>query len=82
MNFFGLDFAFAKNGLVILVCPDVQILEERYTKRNYQQQIKLDELKSSRDLFLSVVNVPHVLYKASDYEELGMLLEEVGGYVK
>lgn len=77
-----LDDVVMKDGLFILVCPESSVLEERYLARNYEQQIKLEELKKSRDLFLRSVDVPHILYKASSYDELDELLKSVREVVK
>ena len=40
--------------LIVFVCPDVETLQKRYNNRNFDQQIKFEELERSRRLFLEV----------------------------
>lgn len=66
------------NTIIILTCPETEVLEKRYSTRGYKQQIKPEELKKSRDLFLNVFqNVPHILYKSESYDELESLVNYV-----
>lgn len=73
-----LDSLACYRALIIFMCPDLEIMKERYRKRNFQQQIKLEELQKSRELFLErLANIPHLLYESKDYAELDKLLERV-----
>jgi len=69
--------------LIIFVCPELKVLEKRYKERNFEQQIKLNELVRSRELFIDVVkNLPILFYESKDYQELDSLLKKVRGIVK
>ena len=62
----------------IFTCPDLDTVKERYLKRDFEQQIKLSELERSRNLFCDIFkDIPHVLYKSKNYEELDELIEKV-----
>lgn len=61
--------------LIVFTCPDIETMQERYNKRNFQQQIKFEELEKSRELFCKQFeNLPHCLYKAKTFEELDFLV--------
>ena len=47
-----LDNVIYKSFLTIFCCPELEIMEKRYSERSYKQQIKLSELESSRKLFI------------------------------
>jgi thymidylate kinase len=67
-----------QRALVIFTCPDEATIEERYKTRAYEQQIKLEELKQSRNLFCETLkSIPHIHYTASSYEELDNLVRRV-----
>lgn len=66
------------NTLVIFCCPDLKVLETRYKKRNYYQQIKLKEIKIIQKKFMKFMkNIPHIKYKSSSFVELENLVEVV-----
>lgn len=78
-----LDNVCRLNTLIIFTCPAAEVLKERYLKRGYEQQIKLEELEKSRELFCSAFNeMPHSLYTSKDYDELNALVKEVRELVK
>jgi len=67
-----------ERALVIFTCPDEKTIEERYKARSYEQQIKLEELKQSRQLFCETLKpIPHIHYTASNYDELDELVGRV-----
>lgn len=73
-----LNFLAQRNSLIIFVCPDLAIMQQRYLNRNYAQQISLSELQKSRDLFQNIMkNVNPLIYRASSYEELDHLLAKI-----
>lgn len=73
-----LDGICSINTLVIFTCPPAEVLKERYLKRGYEQQIKLEELEKSRELFCNEFNgIQHSLYTSKDYDELNALVKEV-----
>ena len=70
-------------SIVIFVCPKIETMKERYIKRGFKQQIKLEELEKIRELFLyRLINIPHLLYESKDYAELDALLEKVAEMIK
>jgi len=73
-----LDKIALNQSLVILVCPSVDVLRKRYLARNYPQQIKLDELEHSRELFISELGgICNIHYQSRDYDELERVLNQV-----
>lgn len=76
-----LDNIVALQSMVILVCPPLDVLRKRYLERDYAQQIKLEELEKSRELFMSeLVNRCTIHYQSKDYEELEKVVKEVRKY--
>ncbi len=66
------------NTLVIFTCPPIELLEKRHASRDFEQEIKLPELKYSRRLFSEVLeSIPHIAYKSEDYGELNKLISNV-----
>ena len=64
--------------IIIFSCPDLATMKQRYKERNYNQQIKFEELERSRELFCQIFrNVPHILYKSKSYAELDRLVGKV-----
>lgn len=64
--------------IVIFVSPPLEIIQQRYQQRAFEQQIQFQELEQSRVLFCETMKeVPHILYASQDYEELEALLEKV-----
>ena len=73
-----LNFYMQREGLVIFDLPSEETLISRYRARNFQQQIKEEELTLARNLFLEKSEpVPHILYTSSSYRELDDLVVEV-----
>ncbi|MFA5887236.1 MAG: hypothetical protein WC852_00815 [Candidatus Nanoarchaeia archaeon] len=78
-----LDGICSIDTLIIFTCPPAEVLKERYLKRGYEQQIRLEELEKSRELFCSEFNgIPHRLYLSKNYGELEELIREVKERVK
>jgi hypothetical protein len=73
-----LDKIALNQALVILVCPSADVLRQRYLGRNYSQQIKLEELEHSRDLFMKELGgICNIHYQSRDYDELEKVVNEV-----
>ncbi|MDP3881890.1 MAG: hypothetical protein Q8Q31_03350 [Nanoarchaeota archaeon] len=73
-----LNEVFQYNSIIIFACPSLEQMQERYSRRSFQQQIRYDELKDSRDLFVGKMEeIPHFLYTSSTYEELDKIILEV-----
>lgn len=71
------------DSLIVFVCPDFEVLEKRYNNRNFEQQIKFEELEKSRKLFIEIFEgIPVIIYKSKDYEELNSLLIKIKGMIK
>lgn len=68
--------------LVIFTCPPLEVMMERYLQRQYQQQIKLEELEKSRQLFCETLsNIPHLTYTSQNWLELQYILDTVKQHV-
>jgi hypothetical protein len=53
-------------------------MRERYLERNFEQQIKIDELQKSRELFIKIMDeLPNIRYYSSSYNELDLIIERV-----
>lgn len=65
--------------VTIFCCPDLEDMKKRYESRQYAQQIKLDELRRSRELFNEILTVPFIQYRSKNYEELEHLIVQVRG---
>jgi guanylate kinase len=73
-----LDKLSSQKSLIVLVCPSADVLKQRYLGRNYPQQIKLEELEYSRELFLAELGgICNIHYQSKDYEELDKIIMEV-----
>ncbi len=78
-----LNFLAQRDTITIFVIPEIKVLKERYLNRDYEQQIKLSELKESQKLFKQVSkNINHILYLSSSYEELDQLVNKIKKIVK
>jgi thymidylate kinase len=78
-----LNFFLKKNSIIILACPEYEILQERYNTRKFEQQIKIDELKKCRQLFIDyLANIPHIIYHSSSYKELDNLVLKIKAEIK
>lgn len=76
-----LDKIALQESIIILVCPTLEVLKKRYLARNYPQQIKLEELEKSRELFMEELgNICAIHYFSHDYEELDRVVKEVKNY--
>ena len=64
--------------LVILALPSLGIMQERYQKRNFPQQITYEELGECRELFCDEFkDVAHIFYASMDYNELENVIKNV-----
>ena len=73
-----LDQICSRNMLLIFACPNLEALEQRYSQRNFPQQIKLQELKIIKEYFSELMGgIPHLLYRSSSYDELQSLISDV-----
>lgn len=73
-----LDELAAKTSVIILACPSIDILKERYNSRGYNQQISLEELELARKLFLEkLCEMEFILYESKDYAELESVINKV-----
>jgi len=69
--------------LIIFVCPEIDIIKNRYKERKFEQQIKFDELEKSRKLFVKIMkNFPVISYQSKDYGELDSLLLKIKEIIK
>lgn len=70
-----LDKAAAVNSIVIFAIPSLSVLKERHGGRDFEQQITIDELEKSRELFIGELKkVKAIHYESRDYDELEALL--------
>jgi thymidylate kinase len=66
------------NSIIIFACPCLEVMRERYLERNFEQQIKIDELQKSRELFIKIMDeLPNIRYYSSSYNELDLIIERV-----
>jgi len=73
-----LDKILGIDSLIIFACPDTKTLKERYSSRDYPQQISYGELGKSRELFLGELSKhSHWIYLSKSYEELDSLIKKV-----
>ena len=78
-----LDFASQRNSVIIFACPTLEIMESRYKKRKFDQQIKFEELEKSRNLFIDTLNgIKKLAYFSRDFEELDNLVFKVKEMIK
>ena len=64
--------------LIIFTCPDLKTMKKRYNERKFMQQIKYNELERSRKLFCQMFrNIPYILYRSENYDELEALVKKV-----
>jgi len=72
-----------KEGLIIFAIPSEKTLIERYTTRDFLQQIKKNELPLARKLFVEQAQkVSHFSYASSSYQELDSLVDNILWRVK
>ena len=73
-----LDSIASYKSLIIFSCPSLETMQARYNERDFEQQIKFEELEESRELFIKrLEDVPHILYKSESYRELELLVHDV-----
>lgn len=73
-----LDEVASYRSLIIFSCPSFEIMRRRYLEREFEQQIGLNDLERSRELFISrLKEVPIVMYHSESYEELDGLVRKV-----
>lgn len=72
-----LDDICTLHGLVIFCLPRMKIMERRYNKRGFEQQITIEELDHSYQLFTKESESAHLIYRSESYEELENLLLKV-----
>ena len=78
-----LDQLSQQNMIIIFACPPLEVLQQRYNKREFPQQIKYEELELIRINFCELMkDVPHLLYQSTSYNELSSLLESVAKVVR
>ncbi|HLF53621.1 MAG TPA: hypothetical protein VI544_00400 [Candidatus Nanoarchaeia archaeon] len=78
-----LDCLIKYNSIIIFACPPLDVMKERYKLKGFEQQISIEELEKSRELFLlRLINIPHLLYASRDYSELNALLQKVVEMIK
>lgn len=70
------------HGLVIFCIPSLEDMESRYNGRRFEQQITLDELNKSRELFLAESKHAHIIYNSRDFDELEEVINRVKGMVQ
>lgn len=76
-----LDKIATSQSLIILACPSLDTLRKRYLARDYPQQILLEELDLSRNLFIEQLGKSRtILYESTSYEELEKVVREVKKY--
>jgi len=69
--------------LLIFVCPKINTLKKRYQNKNFNQQIKLEELEKSREIFVEVMDqFTFIFHPSNDYTELDKLLEKMKEMIK
>ncbi len=63
-------------SFVIFTCPTISVLKKRYQERDFDQQIKLEELEKSKELFAKEMkDINHLKYYSKDFLELNRLIE-------
>jgi len=78
-----LDQLSQHNMVIIFACPPLEVLQQRYSNREFPQQIKYEELGLIRMNFCELMHgVPHLLYQSASYNELSSLLETVTKVIK
>lgn len=78
-----LDSLCKKQILIIFACPHIDLMKNRYKKRDFAQQIKLKELEITHSLFCEAFeNIPHIVYTSKNFEELDELLKKIKRMVK
>ena len=78
-----LDCLIKYNSIIIFACPPLDVMKERYKLKGFEQQISIEELEKSRELFLkNMGRVKHILYTSSSYEELDNLIVNVVEMIK
>ena len=78
-----LDYLSNKNSLIIFTNPPIEKIKERYLSRNYDQQISLNELNKSRELFIKKFeNLDFIEYNSKNLEELNKIVNLVLGKIK
>lgn len=78
-----LDQLCQQNIIIILACPPLEILQQRYLQRTFPQQIKYEELGLIRKYFCEAMAViPHLLYHSTSYDELPVFIQDVARKVQ
>lgn len=76
-----LDEVCDMHGLIIFCIPSLEDMKSRFTSRGFEQQITLDELEKSRELFIKQAKSAHIVYHSRDFNELEEIINEVKGMV-
>lgn len=77
-----LDLICQQNMIIIFACPSLEILQQRYQKRDFSQQITFEELGLVQQYFCEMMNdVSHLLYQSASYQELHTLIQNVVGKI-
>ncbi len=64
--------------LTIFTCPPVELMQQRYRERGFEQQIQLEELERCRTLFSTTFEkIPHIVYTSQNFAELDQLILRV-----
>ena len=66
-----------EKGLVLFCLPELSSIEERYSKRNFEQQIKFEELEKSYNFFVDELKPHHIIYRSKNFEELAELVNKI-----
>lgn len=71
-----------EKSLIIFVCPELEVIQKRYLNRDFDQQIKLDELEKSRKIFIEIMDkFAFIFYQSKDNDELDNLLKKIKGLI-
>ncbi|MBI4451328.1 hypothetical protein HY642_05110 [Candidatus Woesearchaeota archaeon] len=60
---------------VILACPALSAMQERYSARRFAQQISVDELEQCRNLFIEECK-PNITYHSESWDELDAVVAQ------
>ncbi len=78
-----LDQLCCQNMLIIFACPTLEILQQRYSHRNFSQQLKYEELGVIRQYFCEMMqDLPNLLYQSGSYDELQSLIQNMIGKIQ
>lgn len=78
-----LDDIVKERFIVVFSCPDLETLQKRYQGRDFEQQIKMEELAQSRKIFIKNMSLlSFIQYKSDNYGELDRLIDKIMERVK